>query len=192
MKKYKYIFWDMDGTVANTYEGVSNCLAYALEPYGIHLEGEQEIRKFIGPPFRLSFKKYLGFDERKAEEAIARYRERYIPVGVYECELFDGVRETIQAFKEAGYVQVITSSKPEAQCRQILEKFDLTSELDEVVGASADGKIDTKIQVLQEAFRRMEAQCPDFSKENAVLIGDTHYDADGAKEGGIDCVGVGY
>ena len=74
MKKYKYIFWDMDGTVANTYEGVSNCLAYALEPYGIHLEGEQEIRKFIGPPFRLSFKKYLGFDERKAEEAIARYR----------------------------------------------------------------------------------------------------------------------
>ena len=192
MKKYKYIFWDMDGTVANTYEGVSNCLAYALEPYGIHLEGEQEIRKFIGPPFRLSFKKYLGFDERKAEEAIARYRERYIPVGVYECELFDGVRETIQAFKEAGYVQVITSSKPEAQCRQILEKFDLTSELDEVVGASADGKIDTKIQVLQEAFSRMEAQCPDFSKENAVLIGDTHYDADGAKEGGIDCVGVGY
>ncbi len=121
-----------------------------------------------------------------------RYRERYIPIGVYECELFEGVRETIQAFKEAGYIQVITSSKPEAQCRQVLEKFDLLTELDEVVGASHDGRIDTKIEVLQEAFRRMKAQYADFSKEQTVLIGDTHYDADGAKEGGIDCIGVGY
>ena len=50
----------------------------------------------------------------------------------------------------------------------------------------------TKIEVLQEAFRRMKAQYADFSKEQTVLIGDTHYDADGAKEGGIDCIGVGY
>ena len=80
MKKYKFIFWDMDGTMANTYEGVKKCLEYALEPYGIHLEGEQEIRKFIGPPFRLSFRKYLGFEENQIEEAIARYRERYMNV----------------------------------------------------------------------------------------------------------------
>ena len=99
-----------------------------------------------------SFTTYCGLSEEEAEKAIVRYRERYIPIGVYECELFEGVRETIQAFKEAGYIQVITSSKPEAQCRQVLEKFDLLTELDEVVGASHDGRIDTKIEVLQEAF----------------------------------------
>lgn len=125
MKKYKFIFWDMDGTLANTYEGVTNCVKYAMEPYGIHLEGEEELRKFIGPPLRFSFTTYCGLCEEEAEKAIVRYRERYIPIGVYECELFEGVRETIQAFKEAGYIQVITSSKPEAQCRQVLEKFDL-------------------------------------------------------------------
>ena len=177
MKKYKFIFWDMDGTLANTYEGVTNCVKYAMEPYGIHLEGEEELRKFIGPPLRFSFTTYCGLSEEEAEKAIVRYRERYIPIGVYECELFEGVRETIQTFKEAGYIQVITSSKPEAQCRQVLEKFYLLTELDEVV---------------QEAFRRMKAQYADFSKEQTVLIGDTHYDADGAKEGGIDCIGVGY
>ena len=47
MKKYKFIFWDMDGTLANTYEGVTNCVKYAMEPYGIHLEGEEELRKFF-------------------------------------------------------------------------------------------------------------------------------------------------
>ena len=98
--------------------------------------------------FVFSFTTYCGLSEEEAEKAIVRYRERYIPIGVYECELFEGVRETIQAFKEAGYIQVITSSKPEAQCRQILEKFNLISELDEVVGASHDGKIDTKMQVI--------------------------------------------
>ena len=169
MKKYKFIFWDMDGTLANTYEGVTNCVKYAMEPYGIHLEGEEELRKFIGPPLRFSFTTYCGLSEEEAEKAIVRYRERYIPIGVYECELFEGVRETIQAFKEAGYIQVITSSKPEAQCRQVLEKFDLLTELDEVVGASHDGRIDTKIEVLQEAFRRMKAQYADFSKEQTVL-----------------------
>ena len=129
MKKYKFIFWDMDGTLANTYEGVTNCVKYAMEPYGIHLEGEEELRKFIGPPLRFSFTTYCGLSEEEAEKAIVRYRERYIPIGVYECELFEGVRETIQAFKEAGYIQVITSSKPEAQCRQVLEKFDLLPEI---------------------------------------------------------------
>ena len=58
MKKYKFIFWDMDGTLANTYEGVTNCVKYAMEPYGIHLEGEEELRKFIGPPLRFSFTTY--------------------------------------------------------------------------------------------------------------------------------------
>ena len=83
MKKYKFIFWDMDGTLANTYEGVTNCVKYAMEPYGIHLEGEEELRKFIGPPLRFSFTTYCGLSEEEAEKAIVRYRERYIPIGVF-------------------------------------------------------------------------------------------------------------
>lgn len=189
--KYRYIFWDLDGTIANTYEGISNCLRYALKPYQICLESEEEVRKFIGPPFRYSFPKYCGLDPKQTEEAIGRYRERYIPVGVYECELFPGVRETMEKFRAAGCVQVLTSSKPEAQCRQILEKFELADLFDEVTGASPDGKIDTKLEVLQEAFRRI-CQKEDCQKDQVILIGDTQYDVDGAKAAGIDCIGVTY
>ena len=150
---------------------MKKCLEYALEPYGIHLEGEQEIRKFIGPPFRLSFRKYLGFEENQIEEAIARYRERYIPTGVYECELFEGIRETIQAFQEAGYIQVITSSKPEAQCRQILEKFNLISELDEVVGASTMGKSIRKCRYCERHFVAWNSSMLIFKRENRTSWG---------------------
>lgn len=188
----RFIFWDLDGTLINSYEGVTKCIQYALEPYGIHVEGEQNLRKFIGPPLRKSFPEYAGLPEKYVEEAVDRYRERYIPIGVYECELYPGVRETIDLFRQNGLVQTLASSKPEAQCRQVLDKFSLTQQLDDVVGASHDGRIDTKVQVLEEAFRRMKAAYPSFSKEETVLIGDTRFDVDGAKEAGIECIGVSY
>ena len=189
MKKYKYILWDLDGTIINSYEGVSKSVQYALEYYGIHLEGKDILRRFIGPPLRDSFPKYAHLPEEHVEAAVARYRERYNPIGVYECELFPDVRETLQAMRDAGFVQALSSSKPEERCREILEKFCLTGYLDEVVGASMDGRIDSKIQVLQETFRRLGSG---FRREDAVLIGDTKYDADGAAQAGIDCIGVSY
>ncbi len=191
MKKYQYIFWDLDGTIINSYEGVSNCVRYALGHFGVAVE-ENQMRRFIGPPLRRSFPEYCGLSPEQTEEAVRLYRERYVPVGVYECELFPGVGETVEAFRNAGLVQLITSSKPEMQCRRVLGKFHLAEQFDGIVGASNDGKIDTKIQVLNEAFRRMEQQNPDFSREQVVLIGDTHFDADGAREAGIDCIGVSY
>ncbi|MCD7923048.1 MAG: HAD hydrolase-like protein [Clostridiales bacterium] len=189
MKRYKYILWDLDGTIINSYEGVSRCVQYALEYYGIHLEGEENLRRFIGPPLRESFPKYAHLPEAYVEAAVARYRERYNPIGVYECELFPDVREAMEMLREGGFIQALSSSKPEARCRDILEKFGLTGYLDEVVGASMDGRIDSKIQVLQETFRRLGKH---FRKEDAVLIGDTKYDADGAAQAGIDCIGVSY
>ncbi|MCD7864429.1 MAG: HAD hydrolase-like protein [Clostridiales bacterium] len=189
MKKYKYILWDLDGTIINSYEGVSKCVQYALEYYGIRPEGEENLRRFIGPPLRESFPKYAGLPQEHVEAAVARYRGRYDPIGVFECELFPGVREAMESLREAGFVQVLSSSKPELRCRDILKKFHLTGYLDEVVGASMDGRIDTKIQVLNETFRRLG---PSFRKEEAVLIGDTKYDADGAAQAGIDCIGVSY
>ncbi|MCD7981092.1 MAG: HAD hydrolase-like protein [Clostridiales bacterium] len=189
MKKYKYILWDLDGTIINSYEGVSKCVQYALEYYGIYLEGEDILRRFIGPPLRESFPKYAHLPEEHVEAAVVRYRERYNPIGVYECALFPDVRETLQTLRYAGFIQALSSSKPEVRCRDILEKFGLTGYLDEVVGASMDGRIDTKIQVLHETFRRLGS---DFRKEDAVLIGDTKYDADGAAQAGIDCIGVSY
>lgn len=192
LNKYRYIFWDLDGTMINSYQGVSRCVQYALEPYGIVIEDEPALRKFIGPPLRESFPAVAGLTEESVEEAVARYRERYIPIGVFECELFPDVKETLEAFRKAGYIQILASSKPEAQCRRILEKFGLTELLDEIVGASPDGKIDTKIEVLNEVFRRLKEADPAFRKEEAVLIGDTKYDVFGAAEAGIDCIGVSY
>lgn len=192
MKNYKYIFWDLDGTLMDTYEGVSKSVQYALDFYGIHIEGKENLRKFIGPPLRESFPGVAGLPEQYVEEAVARYRERYHPVGVFESEPFPGVEKVLAAFRKAGKVQVVSSSKPEKMCRKVLDKSGLTKWFDEIVGASEDGRIDTKTEVLKEAFRRMEKKDPSFLPEDTVLIGDTRFDAEGAEQMGIDCIGVSY
>lgn len=190
---YKFIFWDLDGTIGNTMEGVRNCLNYGLEPFGVQIEeGIDNIRKFIGPPLRKSIPEHLGFNEEETMQIIDRYRERYIPIGVFECEMFPGVVEAMTRLHDAGCVQIITSSKPTPQCLDVLKMFGIADRLDEVVGATLDGRIDTKIEVLNEAFRILKEKYPDYSKANTILIGDTKFDAMGAQEAGIKCIGVSY
>ena len=192
MKNYRYIFWDLDGTLMDTYEGVSKSVQYALDFYGIHIEGKENLRKFIGPPLRESFPRIAGLPEQYVEEAVARYRERYNPVGIFECRPFTGVEKALADFQNAEKIQVVSSSKPEGMCRRVLDKYKMTGWFEEIVGASEDGRIDTKTEVLKEAFRRLERKDPAFSPEDTVLIGDTRFDAEGAGQMGIACIGVSY
>ena len=191
MKHYRYLFWDLDGTITNSYPGIRNCVNYALDHFGITIK-EEDYRKFIGPPLRVSFPEVCGFDQETTEEAVRLYRERYVPVGLYETELFPGAKEALAALHAAGYRQYLTSSKPEPQCRELLGRLELADLFDDIVGASLDGRIDSKLSVLEETFRRLEKSDSSYAKKDTVLIGDTRFDAEGAMDAGIDFVGVGY
>lgn len=193
---YRYVFWDLDGTIIDSYRGVTRSVQYALRSFGINEEDEERLRRYIGPPLRDSFQAFAGLTAEQAEQGVLKYRERYTSIGVLECTLFPHVRETLEALDKAGITQYLSSSKPETMCHVILKNLGVEQYFTEVVGASLDGKIDTKTEVLNEAFRRAEkasqASGSAFDKSDVVLIGDTRYDAGGAKETGIDCIGVGY
>lgn len=187
-KRYKYIFWDMDGTIINSYPGIIESFDCALAYFGMSEPDVAKKRQVIGPPLRVTFSTLCGMDAEQTEVAVAKYREHYNAGAMFNCSVYDGVEAAMDAFKEAGYIQVITTSKPENMCKQILGKFDLVRKMDEIVGASLDGRIDTKEQVLKEAFHRLDVHEPG----KIVLIGDTKYDAIGAKSVGIDCIGITY
>lgn len=184
----KTVLFDLDGTLIDSKPGITKCTQYALEFFGITEPDADKLECFIGPPLIESFQKYYGFSPDKAKEAVAKYRERYHSVGIYECELYPDVEETLQRLKTAGYRIAMASSKPEVSCKQIMEHFGLSGYFDEIVGATLDGRIDSKISVLREVLRRLAIR--DLSE--LCLVGDTRFDALGAKEAGIDCVGVTY
>lgn len=184
------ILFDLDGTIINSEEGITKCVQYALAAKGIDEPDLKKLRCFIGPPLEPSFRTYYGMSEEEAWESVEKYRERFDGKGIFECCLYDGVADVIRSLKEKGYVLALASSKPELACRRILEHFDLLPYFDEVVGATLDGSISTKEEVLEELERRMEHM--QITKDEMCLIGDTKYDAVGAKAFGIRCIGVDY
>lgn len=182
------ILFDLDGTISDSFLGITKCVQYALRTQGIEVEDLHELTDFIGPPLILNFRKRYGFDDETIAFLVKKYRERFDKIGVFENELYPGVKEALASLQDRGYALVLASSKPEDACRIILEHHGILSYFTEVVGATLDSRISSKKEVLEEVLRRMDIQNP----KECILIGDTIYDVEGAKDIGMDCIGVSY
>ena len=71
----KNLFFDLDGTLVNSQEGIFNSIKYAAEKMNFSMPDINTLRKFIGPPPHYSFKKYFSIDDNTTEESIKKYRE---------------------------------------------------------------------------------------------------------------------
>ncbi len=188
-KKYKYILFDLDGTLTDSSEGIVNCVRYALEKMREPIPDENILRDFIGGLLTDSFMKYCGFDEIQARRAVTIFRERYEPIGKFENAAAPGMPELCAKLNQNGYILALASSKPEHMCRPICEKFGFTPSLREITGSPPDQDWN-KIQVIQEAMRRLGLNRQD--KNRTIMIGDRKYDVEGARECGLDCIGTDF
>lgn len=183
--KYKYLLFDLDGMLINTLEGVVKCAQYALKNYGKEYTLE-ELRPFLGPPLRDSFIKF-GLSEEDANDAIFKYRERYDIKGAEESEVFPEVPELLQKLKNAGYKLGVATSKYEEYAKIMLRDFGISEVFEYITGSNLDETISKKHEVIEEALKRFKVE----NKRNIVLmIGDMKYDDIGAKNAGIDSIGV--
>ena len=185
---YKYVLFDLDGTLTDPAEGITNSVAYALKKNGIEVADKRELYSFIGPPLSESFSKYYGFSTEKSLECVAQYREYFSEKGIFENKLYDGVSNLLEKLKNSGIKIFLATSKPEKYAKIILDHFDLTKYFDFVAGASMDESRNKKGDVIRFAIEsgRIENTC------EAVMVGDRLHDCIGARECGIDCIGVLY
>lgn len=184
----KAILFDLDGTLIDSSEGIINSVLHALSTLGIEETDLDKLRHFIGPPLVESFMKYYGFSEELSKSLVPAYREYYRPRGIFECTLYPGAEQCLKTLKEQGYQIGLASSKPEDFCITILKHHHVYDLFDEVTGATQDGRLTTKEDVLEEVLRRWSG----YAKEEMCLIGDTIYDVKGANYIGIDCIGVSF
>lgn len=183
---YKYVLFDLDGTLTDPYEGISKSVQYSLESFGIEEKDEDILKKFIGPPLKESFMKFYGFDEEKALKAVEKYRERYITTGVYENALIDGVKDTLAILKEKGIRIFLATSKPQPLAEIILKHFGISEYFDFIGGADFNYNRDEKWQVIEYVFENSGIK----DRENALMIGDRMHDIIGAKKTGLKCLCV--
>lgn len=185
---YKYIFFDLDGTLTDPGEGITKSVKYALSKYGITVDDRSSLYSFIGPPLFESFMKYYGFSKEKAFEAVSYYREYFAETGLFENRPYEGIYDVLDRIKESGRIMVIATSKPEIYTERILERFSLSQYFDFTAGATLDSSRVNKNDVIAHAMKISGADNP----KEILMIGDRSHDALGARDNGIDCAGVLY
>ena len=181
----KAIFFDLDGTLTDSGEGIINCAILALEHYGLPVPSREEMRVFVGPPLDQTMVKF-GVPADQVKEAIAVFRSRYNTVGKFENFPYPGIREALETLKAQGHRMFIATSKPEPMAVEIVEKFELSQYFEKVCGATFDGTRSHKADVIAYLLE----QVGDTGK--TIMVGDTNFDVIGAAAHGIPTIGVSW
>ena len=182
--RYKIILFDLDGTLTDPQEGICKRINHALSYFGME-KPLNELTQFIGPPLLKSFAGLVG--EENAADAVKYYRERFSTIGLYENEIYPNVKETLALLKEKGYTLCTASSKPQVFVEKILYHFDIAQYFTVMGGATLDGKIGEKEQVIEMVLNAVNAE-----KSDTVMVGDTRFDLIGAEKMGLSAIGVTY
>lgn len=181
---YQWYLFDLDGTLTDPKEGITKCFRYALEKMGVESPELAELEQYIGPPLMKSFQQY--FSEEGAKKAVEYYRERYREIGIFENGVYDGIEEVLKAAKASGKKLALATSKPQHFAQIIMDHYGLSQYIDVLVGARND--VQTKADVIRQVFA--EAGLDEAGKKQALMVGDRLHDIEGAKECGIDSLGV--
>ena len=181
----KSIFFDLDGTLTDSGEGIINCATLALEHFGLPIPTREEMRVFVGPPLDKTFVQF-GVPAEKTQEAIDVFRSRYLVVGKFENTPYPGIHQLLERLKTQGHRLFVATSKPEVTALEVLEKFKLTDYFETICGATMDGSRVHKADVIAYLLNKIG------TPENILMVGDTEFDVLGASHHGIATIGVAW
>ena len=146
--KYRTLLFDLDGTLTDSFEGITKSVQYALSHFGIEVDDLTELKCFIGPSLYDSFTEFYHMDHETALLAVEKYRERFRETGIYENKLYDGAAEMLESLHRAGFTICTASAKPEVFVRRVLDYFKLTPYFDFIAGSLFDGTRKEKIDAV--------------------------------------------
>ena len=189
IKDKKYILFDLDGTITDSYPAITSSFLYAVDFYdeGITFS-ERDLSSIIGPPLKDSFQRLLGVDPFEAWELVLKYREFYNSGGMFNCKVYEGIEKTLSALKAAGKILAVATSKPEEQAKEVLRHFNLLQYFDVIAGDDQKCTRSNKELIIKYCFERLGITRGD----GVVMVGDRSYDMVGAIAVGATAIGVSY
>ena len=188
MKKYDYILFDLDGTLTESALGVRLSIEHTMSALGLSCPDLSDYTLYIGPPLEDTFRGMCGVPGELVQTAMQTYRDYYGVAGISFNGVYDGVFELLDSLRELGCKLAVCTSKNEPVAVRVCDTYGLTERIDAVCGSTADGSLKAKADLIPSAMRALGCTV----KSRAVMIGDTHFDADGARLAGVDFIGVTY
>ncbi len=183
---YRTFVFDMDGTLLNTAPGIIESMRLMQKELGMpEYADEKEYYRFIGPPLYPAFQQYWGMTQEEAQRALDIFRRSYADTGIYNSRVYDGVFPMLEDIRSRGGKIAIATMKVEKFARIATDHFDLTSRIDCLYGYD-DDRSPTKADLIRGALAHMG----ETDSAKVLMIGDSMYDCEGAKEAGVDFAAV--
>lgn len=179
-----HVYFDLDGTLTDPYEGISKCILYAVEKLGFPRPSDEYLLSCIGPPLYDTFPEMVG--ESLTLKAVDLYRERFDELGWQENIPYDGIHETLAAVANSNCRMFVATSKPRIAAGRIVEHFEMGQYFETVYGCELDGTRANKVDLLKHSVE----QNPDAT--GRIMIGDRKHDLLGAIANDLQPIGVSY
>lgn len=191
MIKYRYVLFDLDGTISESAIGIRKSLENAITSMNRPLPNLDNYTLYIGPPLIDTFRNLCRFSEEDSVKATELYRKYYDEKGKFLNKSYDGVPELLKKIKAEGSKIAVCSSKYEKFAAEIIEILGLSEYFDAVCGSNLDGSRKDKKDLIPYAIKSLGGDLSVDSK-STVMIGDTYFDARGARQTEVDFIGAAY
>ncbi|MDR1268049.1 MAG: HAD family hydrolase [Planctomycetaceae bacterium] len=184
---YINVLFDLDGTLTDPCEGITNSVKYSLEKFGIAEKDNGKLKLFIGPPLEKSFMEYYGFDKNTAQKAVKYYREYFSEKGIYENLLYEGIENVLKELNAQSKNCIIATSKPEIFAIKIVRYFQIEKYFKYIVGSNIEGTFIEKEDIIKSVLEKYK-----LKNDVTIMVGDRKYDIIGANKNRINSIGVLY
>ena len=180
------ILFDLDGTLTDSFEGITKCIAHAMAKLGTPAPPPESLGWCIGPPLKKSFAQLLDSqDDELTEQALALYRERFGSVGLFENKLYEDIPQVLETLKNSGHYLYVATAKPGVYAKRIIEHFGLAKFFKGIYGSELDGTRTDKTSLIAHVL-----EVEPLSANATVMVGDREHDMIGANGNGIPGLGV--
>lgn len=180
------IIFDLDGTLLNTLEDLTNSVNYVMEQYDLPMHTIGEIRSYVGNGAAKLIERAIphGMDNPAYEEMLEAFRAHYALHCEDKAAPYEGVMELLSSLKQSGYRLAIVSNKPDRAVKQLYRKH-FAEYVQEAIGESAEIK---KKPAPDMVYRALADLSSDASQ--AVYVGDSEVDLQTAANVPMPCISV--
>jgi len=185
--KYKLVIFDLDGTLMDTSSGILMAVKDTIKEHGMPELSEEQIRTFIGPPIQWSFEAQYGISKEEAQRMADTFRTLYSTKHLLGAVPYPGIYDLMQALRERGMKSAIATYKREDYALRLLKHYHFDDYTDIMYGGDNDGTL-KKRDIIQKCIDTAGVK----NLNEVVMVGDTLHDSNGAKERGVDFIGVSY
>lgn len=186
MKKYDAVIFDLDGTLLNTLEDLTDAVNYVMEQFHFEKKTILQVRGFVGNGIRKLVERCVpgGQEREDFEEIFACFRGFYTSHCQIKTKPYPGILEMLGALSEKGYQMGIVSNKNDKAVEELNDIF-FSEYISVAIGQNDRLRPKPAPDTVDMALNRLGC-----SRERALYVGDSDVDKATADNCNMDCVSV--